>query len=48
MHDMIGLAMLFELTKNDGRRKHEFDHLIERNPIRARLYRHAKAFGIRK
>jgi hypothetical protein len=48
MHDMIGLAMLLELTKKDGRRKHEFDHLIEAHPVRARLRRLAKAFGIRK
>lgn len=46
MHDMFGLVMLFELAKNDARRKHEFDHLIEKHPIRARLRRVAKAFGL--
>ena len=44
MHDMLGLAMLFELSRNDARRKHEFDHLIEKHPLRARLYRVVKAF----
>lgn len=39
MQDMFGLAMLFELSRKDGRRKHEFDHLCERTPIRSRLYR---------
>lgn len=42
MHDMLGLAMLFELSKNDGRRKHEFDHLIEKHPLRTQLHRIAR------
>lgn len=39
MHDMFGLAILFELSKKDGRRKHEFDHLRETKPLRTRLLR---------
>ncbi len=46
MHDMLGLAMLFELSKKDGRRKHEFDHLIEKHPLRARLRRIARLFHL--
>lgn len=38
MHDMIGLAMLVELSRKDGRRKHEFEHLLEKPPFRSRLY----------
>lgn len=48
MHDMLGLAMLFELSKNDARRRHEFDHLIDKHPLRTRLRRVAKAFGLAK
>ena len=48
MHDMFGLAMLFELARTDARRRHEFDHLIERHPLRTRLRRFAKALGLVK
>lgn len=40
MQDMYGLAILFELSqKQNGRRKHEFDHLRETGPLRADLLR---------
>jgi len=48
MHDMFGFAMLFELSSKDGRRKHEFDHLIEKHPLRARLRRIARLFRLMK
>jgi hypothetical protein len=40
MQDMYGLAILFELSqKQNGRRKHEFEHLRETGPLRAGLLR---------
>lgn len=46
MHDMFGLAILFELSKKDGRRKHEFDHLRETTPIRTRFLRFVRALRL--
>jgi hypothetical protein len=46
MQDMFGLAMLFELSQKDGRRKHEFDHLRETAPLRTRLFRLLRALRV--
>lgn len=43
MQDMFGLAILFELSQKDGRRKHEFDHLRERTPLRTRFFRFVRS-----
>jgi hypothetical protein len=48
MQDMFGLAMLFELSQKDGRRKHEFDHLRETTLLRTRLFRFLRALRIPK
>jgi hypothetical protein len=34
MHDMLGFAMLVELSQKPRRRKLEFDHLREKGPFR--------------
>jgi hypothetical protein len=43
MQDMYGLAILFELSQKDGRRKHEFDHLRDTAPLRTRFFRFLRA-----
>lgn len=48
MQDMYGLAILFELSQKDGRRKHEFDHLRETTPLRARFVRFLRTLRIVK
>lgn len=48
MQDMYGLAILFELSQKDGRRKHEFDHLRETAPLRTRFVRFLRALCIPK
>lgn len=48
MQDMYGLAVLFELSQKDGRRKHEFDHLRETPPLRTRFFRFLRTLRLSK
>jgi hypothetical protein len=48
MSELFGLVILMELSRKDGRRKHEFEHLRETRPFRARLHRFMQALRILK